>query len=749
MPRTPRATRTFRPPTRSRACLALIATGLSIGLFDPTTTAAIEDDRPDLRVVEARTADVLDDCVDATVRLEFRGRMASSGSGVIIDSNGLVLTAGHVGSRPGRRVEVLLPDGRSFRGETLGQIFNDDVDLGLIRLEPLPEGEPFPSVSLAAEDSIERGEWVVTLGYAAGISASMDTQPAARLGRVIGVDGGELAVDSPFDAGDSGGPVFDLEGRLVGIVSRCGHEAWQNIATGVDAIHAFLPHLEADTLDDIDAEAWSGNGARRGARRTKRDPRLLDDIAATTGSTPGFTAELRYEDRLVGMGTIVGPDRIVAKASLLGRQSKEAIAVYENPVDGRRMAVPVTPLAIDPELDLVLLDAPGVTGPDRRPELRSAPVEAGTMLVVLDDDGDPTDFGIVARDRDVLRVEDASEDRPFIGIAYSVERDGSGVRITRVVPSSSAAGAGLRVGDVLGSLDGRPLRSRRTLAGELNERAIGDQVRFEVDRDGDAREIEMELGIRPGASTYGLPTNTTTGTSRLRGGFGEVHLLDADIPPHQIGSPVVDLEGRLVGWTVARRTRTSVVVVPWTRLMDRIDRLEPDRDEAARRLCAYRVGVTESSDGTIELSASDAFPIGDAIRRERFAPDGATTWGSWSDVDDGLEWSIRVDRPGRFRVMIDQACPRRDAGTPIRFSVGDSAVDARTEATDGWTQFGSFSLGEIEITETGDVVARLLPLASPRNAVMKFAGITLLRLEDLEPAEDEAMLMTPLRESRP
>ncbi|MDG1359883.1 MAG: trypsin-like peptidase domain-containing protein [Phycisphaerales bacterium] len=749
MPRTPRATRTFRPPTRSRACLALIATGLSIGFFDPTTTAAIEDDRPDLRVVEARTADVVDDCVDATVRLEFRGRMASSGSGVIIDSNGLVLTAGHVGSRPGRRVEVLLPDGRSFRGETLGQIFNDDVDLGLIRLEPLPEGEPFPSVSLAAEDSIERGEWVVTLGYAAGISASMDTQPAARLGRVIGVDGGELAVDSPFDAGDSGGPVFDLEGRLVGIVSRCGHEAWQNIATGVDAIHAFLPHLEADTLDDIDAEAWSGNGARRGARRTKRDPRLLDDIAATTGSTPGFTAELRYEDRLVGMGTIVGPDRIVAKASLLARQSKEAIAVYENPVDGRRMAVPVTPLAIDPELDLVLLDAPGVTGPDRRPELRSDPVEAGTMLVVLDDDGDPTDFGIVARDHDVLRVEDASEDRPFIGIAYSVERDGSGVRITRVVPSSSAAGAGLRVGDVLGSLDGRPLRSRRTLAGELNERAIGDQVRFEVDRDGDAREIEMELGIRPGASTYGLPTNTTTGTSRLRGGFGEVHLLDADIPPHQIGLPVVDLEGRLVGWTVARRTRTSVVVIPWTRLMDRIDRLEPDRDEAARRLCAYRVGVTESSDGTIELSASDAFPIGDAIRRERFAPDGGTTWGSWSDVDDGLEWSIRVDRPGRFRVMIDQACPRRDAGTPIRFSVGDSAVDARTEATDGWTQFGSFSLGEIEITETGDVVARLLPLASPRNAVMKFAGITLLRLEDLEPAEDEAMLMTPLCESRP
>ncbi|MAH67366.1 MAG: hypothetical protein CMJ27_13490 [Phycisphaerae bacterium] len=728
---------------------ALIVATLFSGIVDTPAAAAIEDDRPDLRSVEAQTITVVNECADATVRIEFRGRMASSGSGVMIDPDGLVLTAGHVGSRPGRRVEVVLPDGRSFRGETLGQIYNDDVDLGLIRLEALPEGESFPAVSLAAEDSIERGEWVVTLGYAAGISANLETPPAARLGRVIGVDGGELAVDSPFDAGDSGGPVFDLEGRLIGIVSRCGHEAWQNIATGVDAIHAFLPHLEADTLDDIDADAWSGNGARRGARRTKRDPRLLDDITATAGSTPGFTAEIRYEDRLVGVGTIVGRDRIVAKASLLARQSRDAIAVCENPIDGRRVVIPLTPLAIDPELDLVLLDAPGVVGPYRRPDVRSEAIEAGTMLVVLDDDGDPADFGIVARDRDVLRVEDASEDRPFIGIAYSVEQDGSGIRITRVVPSSSAAGAGLQVGDVLRNLDGRPLRSRRTLAGELNERAIGDRVLFEMDRDGDARSIAMELGIRPGSSTYGLPTNTTTATSRLRGGFGEVHLLDADIPPHQIGSPVVDLEGRLVGWTVARRTRTSVVVIPWKRLTERVDRLDPDRDEAARRLCAYRVGVTESADGTIELSASDAFPIGDAIRRERFAPDGGTTWGSWSDVDDGLEWSLRVDRPGRFRVMIDQACSRRDAETPIRFSVGESSVDSRTEATDGWTRFGSFSMGEIDITETGETVARLLPLASPRNDVMKFAGITLVRIEDAAPMEEDEPRMTPLRESGP
>ncbi|MCP4740694.1 MAG: hypothetical protein GY871_00465, partial [Actinomycetales bacterium] len=177
MPRNPRATRHPHFLIRSATLIAPVALALLSHGVEAAPLAAGDDERPDLNIIESRTVSLVDECADATVRLEFRGRMASSGSGVIIDSNGLVLTAGHVGSRPGRRVEVLLPDGRSFRGETLGEMCRDDVVRGLIRLAPLPEGEPFPSVSLAAEDSIERGEWVVTLGYAAGISASMDTQP--------------------------------------------------------------------------------------------------------------------------------------------------------------------------------------------------------------------------------------------------------------------------------------------------------------------------------------------------------------------------------------------------------------------------------------------------------------------------------------------------------------------------------------------------------------------------------------------
>jgi hypothetical protein len=281
---------------------------------------------------------------------------------------------------------------------------------------------------------------------------------------------------------------------------------------------------------------------------------------------------------------------------------------------------------------------------------------------------------------------------------------------------------------VLLTIDGRPVQDRRGLSAEIGNAAIGDRKTLALNRDGDRLDIELELGIRPGGSTRGLPGNTSTGVSRVSGGFGDVFLIDADVPAHAIGSPVVDLKGDLVGWTVARRSRTSLVVVPWSRVLDSLDRLEPDEDDASRRLCAYRVLVTEGNDGSIGLEADDAFPVGDEIRREKLGPQGGTTWGFWTDADDALAWTIRVDQPGRFQVTLEQACPRRDSGTPIRLTIGDHELDGRVESTEGSSDFAEFSLGEIEIDKIGEMTAVLKPLASPRNSVMNFARLRLDRL---------------------
>ena len=434
-----------------RAALLVGVAGWTLGKASQAVLTTIPDgathllDETDLADIEKKAIRAIDRVAESTVLVTFRGRAGSSASGVIIDSKGLVLTAGHVGDQSGRRGVIRLPDGREFRGRTLGQIFEGDVDLGLIQIQNLADDELLPAVELAPKNGIQDGDWVLTLGYAAAISEMRQSQPAARIGRIVAVDGGEIAVDSPFDAGDSGGPIIDLDGRLVGIVSRCGHESWQNIGTGVDAIHEFLPRLESQDLGDLDTdlEDWNGNTGRRSARATKRDPRFLATLDPLTSPTKQGIVELRNDDRLVTFGTVVGENRVIAKASLFARQSRNAMAVFTSPATGRTVAKAATPLAIDAELDLVLLKVPGVSMPASLKKVRIDPVESGTLLIVTDDDGDAAAFGIVARDVDSLTNENAIEDRPFIGIAYETTRRPMGLRITKVVPSSSAARAGL------------------------------------------------------------------------------------------------------------------------------------------------------------------------------------------------------------------------------------------------------------------------------------------------------------------
>ena len=84
----------------------------------PTTRA----DKTDLAAIEKQAIQAIDRVAEATVLVTFRGRAGSSASGVIINSKGLILTAGHVGDQAGRRGVITLPDGRDFRGITLGQI---------------------------------------------------------------------------------------------------------------------------------------------------------------------------------------------------------------------------------------------------------------------------------------------------------------------------------------------------------------------------------------------------------------------------------------------------------------------------------------------------------------------------------------------------------------------------------------------------------------------------------------------------
>jgi len=716
--------------------LAIAATGSTTTIAAtpaprPVANTVPEDAARELRRVEATVRDVIDQVTPAVVRITSRGRGSATASGVVIDPSGLVLTAGHVVTSRRSRYVVEWPTGEIHSAELLGSVFEGDLDLALFRVTPAEGVDsmpgPWPAVPLAPEGSLERGDWVLAVGHAAAISPTAVGEPASRLGRVLAVDRASLAIDSPIDAGDSGGPILDLQGRVVGIASRCGGPAWQNLATSLDAIHAWLPHLEDGSIESPSVDDWSGRVGRRSPAGSKRDPRMLAELATIAGSTAGEVVELRDDDRLVAHATVVAPDRVVTKASLFARHTRGPIVVQRH--DGDRTSVPVAPIGVDPELDLVLLDAPGVRAvASEHSAIRTEPVDAGTVVIVPGDSGDAAAVGIVARDEDELPRSETPDDRPFLGVA-SRPAPGGGVLLTTVVANSSAARAGLRAGDRLTSIDGQRIARPADLPDRLADRDFGDVVRLEIARAGESLEIAVPLGVRPDRSRERVPGNTSSGTSRLSSGFGPVHLVDADRPLHAVGGLALDLDGRRLGWIAAVRARTSLVVVPWSRVADAIARLEPDPDRTELQLCSYRVVATESPESGIGLDAEDAFPDGRTIRRERLGRDGRTTWGDWSSADDALEWQVKLDEPGRFLVRVRTACPTRHAGTPVRFRLGEASTDGRIEGTDGWSDFQWRDLGVVEVDDTGVLTARLEPRARPRRAVCNFESIQLVRLK--------------------
>ncbi len=166
---------------------------------------------------EARTRKVAQSCVDATVGLlvNMKAGEVSCGSGVVVSPDGLLLTAGHVLGFPGSKVLIRYADGRICHGLGLGVC--KETDTAMIRItDPTPKGG-WTHAELAPDQSAAKNDWMLATGNPGGIV--IDRPPPLRLGRVIEHNDIKILTDCSVIFGDSGGPLFDLQGRVVGIHS--------------------------------------------------------------------------------------------------------------------------------------------------------------------------------------------------------------------------------------------------------------------------------------------------------------------------------------------------------------------------------------------------------------------------------------------------------------------------------------------------------------------------------------------------
>ena len=181
--------------------------------YEPAATVA------DLVSLEKKVADVSTKTMPATVALVSE-KTGSSGSGVLVSGDGLILTAAHV-VQGMEEVDVYFSDGKKWLGKVLGANFSKDI--GMVKMA---EAGPWPFVKLGESKPLEAGDWVIALGHSAGFDPART--PPVRFGRVMSDGPGNyFTTDCTLIGGDSGGPLFDLDGNLVGINSSIG-ESWKN-----------------------------------------------------------------------------------------------------------------------------------------------------------------------------------------------------------------------------------------------------------------------------------------------------------------------------------------------------------------------------------------------------------------------------------------------------------------------------------------------------------------------------------------
>ena len=202
----------------------------------------------DLRVIQQQLQSIVKHVQRCTVAVQ-NGRAA--GSGVIVSEDGYVLTAAHVCGSPGRSVTLILADGRSVSGKTLGMYRT--VDAGLIKISD--EGK-WPFAEMGDSTKLTPGDWCVATGHPGGYRG--DRAPVIRLGRVVLNLRSVIQSDCTLVGGDSGGPLFDIDGKVIGVNSRIGASTNWNFHVPVSQYSRHWDRL-------IDAEVWGGPGGVRRA----------------------------------------------------------------------------------------------------------------------------------------------------------------------------------------------------------------------------------------------------------------------------------------------------------------------------------------------------------------------------------------------------------------------------------------------------------------------------------------------------
>lgn len=385
------------------------------------------------------------------------------GSGFIIDDEGFIVTNHHV-VESADDIEITLDDGRTFSAELIGT--DPQTDLAVLKINP--EGD-LPVLEFGDSDAIEVGDWVMAVGNPFGLGGSVTAGIVSARSRNINAGPYDdfIQTDAAINRGNSGGPMFNLDGEVIGINTAIFSPSGGSIGIGFAIPSNLAQPIIAQLKDSGTVErGWLGVMVQQVTPELAEAVGLEEPrgalVANVVARGPADVAGLEQGDVITSFAGAEIQEmrdlpRIVAGTEI-GRGVE--VQVWRN---GSEERFQVEIGRLEPQ-QASLQAEPQEQQPDA-----AASESLGASLAALDAE---------TRQR------------------FDLSGDLQGVVIVEVQGGGPAAEAGLRPGDVIRRVDGEEIEAPQQVSQALSEAASGQRsALILVERDGNP----LFVGVKPRA----------------------------------------------------------------------------------------------------------------------------------------------------------------------------------------------------------------------------------------------------------
>ncbi len=478
----------------------------------------------------------------ATVRISSG---ADRSSGVVISSQGHVLTVAHGLHGDTDKVAIIFHDGAATEAVVLLKdsvadlaVLKIDVDDNVVRL----------AIPIAPAHVPTVRDVVLAAGFPGRERNGLS--PVIRLGELLAVEPHGLRSSCTLTSGDSGGPLVNERGELIGLNRQIGIGTDSNLHVPIaDLLTVALPVLDLTRIEQVPVPA---------ADRVHSSESLVPS-AAVLATCRSRTVELRYnawDEVPVMLGTLLSESLVATKLSELSPN----LPVQCKLATGRGVMASV--IRSDAALDIAILKLAAL-----QPN-----VSALTISEPIQDAGSSTcRFQLVFAAHNVSRagiVSRDAHDEPALpcrfGAVLTAAIRSKSVIVSDVELGSSAAAANLVSGEVLQSLNEIEVTSLEQVETILHQNQPGDWLTIKSFRNPNQHSATVRLQHDP--SVQFERTEFLDGrsgrVSERRSGFKAVLQHDIPISPKDCGGPLCNAMGQIIAMNIARRARESTLAVP-------------------------------------------------------------------------------------------------------------------------------------------------------------------------------------------